>query len=221
MSRNGFLDTGVVIAFCFLLDSHHQNCKEYLGEMQEEGDSLYVSSEVEEEYSRKKSEIAEKLSEQVLEHRDFVTGFVDGRQMGPVEINEIQKNLRRWDEDASTFLIDYYDKKGNFAGKEEVLEELRNLSREIEKKAIERKSAVDSATVEWEKRDEYPELRSLLSVIHGSDRDICIMAHDLACHADGQTEFATTNPRDFVDDGRERLILENTEIDRVVDLAQR
>ncbi|MCX2818040.1 hypothetical protein EGH25_01550 [Haladaptatus sp. F3-133] len=108
-----------------------------------------------------------------------------------------------------------------FAGKEEVLEELRNLSREIEKKAIERKSAVDSATVEWEKRDEYPELRSLLSVIHGSDRDICIMAHDLACHADGQTEFATTNPRDFVDDGRERLILENTEIDRVVDLAQR
>ena len=221
MSQNAFLDTGVVIAFCFLLDRHHRNCEDYLRERQDDGDNLYLSSEVEDEYSRKKSEIAEKLSGQVLEHRDFVGDSADDGQLGPLDINELQRNLSRWGKEASGFLVQYYEEKGNFVSKEEILRELRDLSREIEKTAIERKQTVDSATEEWEKREEHPELHSLLSVIHGSDRHICIVAHDLACHADGETELATTNPNDFVDDGREELILEHTELDRIVDLARR
>lgn len=221
MNQNAFLDTGVVIAFCFLLDRHHQNCEEYIREKQENDNDLYVSSEVEEEYSRKKSEVAEKLSEQVLEHRDFVSDFADDGELGPTDINEIQKSLQKWSKEASRFLMSYYNEKGNFVNKKEVLKDLRDLSREIEKTAMERKQAVDSATDKWEKREEHSELRSLLSVIHGSDREICIVAHDLACHADGETEFATTNPNDFVDDGREELILEHTELDCVVDLAKR
>ena len=137
-----------------------------------------------------------------------------------MEINEMKKNLRRWDEDASEFLAEYYEKQGSFVAKRDVLKDLRNISREIERAAVQRKRGIDSVTEMWTRRDEYPELRTLLSMIHSSDLEICLTAHDVACHTDDITEFATTNPTDFVDDGREELILEHTELDEIVDLAR-
>jgi predicted nucleic acid-binding protein len=98
---------------------------------------------------------------------------------------------------------------------------LRQAARDLETIALKRKRSLDKETTEWEPQDPHGDVRSTLSMIHQQDLDICIHAHDLACCCDSETEFATANPTDFIDDGRETVNLEATELADIVDLANR
>jgi len=53
-------------------------------------------------------------------------------------------------------------------------------------------------TEDWEQQGDHPDVKQALSMIHEPDRTWAVEAHDLAAHNGGRTEFATTNPTDFI-----------------------
>lgn len=213
-----FLDTGVVIGYCFLLDDHHRNCREYLEENAEA--DLFVSETVETEYERAKQKVSRRLANGVRKHVRAIqrTDYED--ELGPMELDRLQNRVLDRDNDAYQFLYDFYDDGiGNFIRKSELCERLRGMSREIESFPLDRKRTLDSNVSVWECDDTYDGVEASLGMIPGNDRKICIEAHDLGCCTNSHTVFATVNPRDFVDDGVEETILEVTEIDEIENLA--
>lgn len=218
MVDSSLLDTGVVFGYCVPLDNHHDRCSEYVENV---NGTLYTTQTVETEFGAMKHDRIQELSNAVLDHRRSVAeADLDGT-LGPTDVDHLRNRVLDSDSDAAPCLYRFYDDLGSFVNRGEVLDRLSELAREVERVALQRKEALDVAVEEWRKRDDHPTVRSSLSAIHRTDRRICIEAHDLACNTDGETELATVNPRDFVDDGREELILDATEIDAVRDLAVR
>lgn len=213
-----FLDTGVVIGYCFLLDDHHRNCREYLEENTEA--DLFVSETVEREYDHAKQKVSRRLANGVREHVQAIkrTDYED--ELGPMELDRLQNRVLDRNNDAHQFLYDFYDEGlGNFVQKSELCERLRGMAREIESFPLDRKRTLDSRASVWKCDATYDGVETSLSMIPQDDRRICIEAHDLGRRGDSYTVFATVNPRDFVDDGAEESILEITEIDEIENLA--
>lgn len=218
MSDAAFLDTGVVFGYCVPLDQHHVRCSEYVEDTDR---TVYTTSTVDSEFQRMKRDRVQELATAVLDHvRALLRADFEGT-LGPMDVDDIQRRILARDDDAYQYLYWYYDDLEPFVARREVVEDLREFARDVESVALQRKEDLDSTVEEWVCRDSHRELRSDLSMIHDEDRRICVEAHDLACHVDGRTEFATVNPRDFLDDGREERILEATEIDAIRDLAIR
>jgi len=213
-----FLDTGVVIGYCFLLDDHHQNCRAYLEE--HPNSDLFVSKTVEDEYDYTKRNVSRRLANAVREHVRAVKRDNSENQLGPMELDRLQNRVLNRTNDAYQFLYDFYDEEiGNFVSKRDLCEKLRAMSREIESFPLERKRKLDSRITVWERTGNHDGIEASLSMIPGKDRKICIDAHDLGCWRASSTVFATVNPRDFVDEGREETILDVTEIDEIENLA--
>lgn len=213
-----FLDTGVVIGYCFLLDDHHQNCKTYFEE--HSTSDLFVSKTVEDEYNYTKQNVSHRLANAVREHIRAIKGDDCEDQLGPIELDRLQSQVLSRTNDAYQFLYDFYDEEiGNFVSKRDLCEKLRAMSREIESFPLERKRKLDSRITVWERMHNHDEIKASLSMIPGKDRKICIEAHDLGCWRASPTVFATVNPRDFVDEGREETILDITEINEIENLA--
>lgn len=215
-----FLDTGVVIGYCFTLDDHHYNCQEYIEDNAES--DLFVSNRVEAEYRHAKHEVSKRLANAVRQHiQDIMKDDCEG-QLGPMDISHLKRDVLHRSNDARMFLAEYYDSEvGNFIDKDVLLQNLRSMAREIESFPLERKEDLDERLHVWERTEDHTSVDSALSMIHREDRHICIDAHDLACTRDCPTEFGTVNPRDFIDGGRRETILSVTEIDSIRDLAAR
>lgn len=218
MSWATFLDTGVVIGYCFLLDDHHRNCRNYL---EENGEAdFYVSDTVENEYENAKRKVSRRLANGVRKHVRKVKRDECESELGPMDIDRLKSRVLDRNNDAYQFIYDFYEEGiGNFIQKPELCNRLRTMSREIESFPLERKQELDSRVAVWQCDQHYDAIEAALSMIPGDDRRICIDAHDLACSRDGHTVFATVNPRDFVDDGVEDTILEVTDIDEIENLA--
>jgi len=207
-----------VIGYCFLLDDHHRNCREYLEE-NEEAD-LFVSETVEEEYEHAKRKVSRRLANGVRKHVQAVkrTDYED--ELGPVELDRLQNHVLNRDNEAYQFLYDFYeDGLGNFVLKSELCGRLRGMSHEIESFPLDRKRELESKVSVWECKTTYDGVEASLGMIPVDDREICIEAHDLGRRRDSYTVFATVNPRDFVEDGVEETVLEVTEIDEIENLA--
>lgn len=213
-----FLDTGVVIGYCLLLDDHHRNCREYLEEHPEA--ELFVSETVESEYDHAKQKVSRRLANGVRKHVRAVKRDGCDDELGPMELDRLQGRILDRDNDAYQFLYDFYDEGiGNFVQKSALCERLRGMAREIESFPLERKQELDSEVTVWECDSTYDGVETLLSMIPGNDRRICIEAHDLASFRESRTSFTTVNPRDFIEDEREEIILDATEIDEIENLA--
>lgn len=218
MTDRGFLDTGVIFGHCVPLDQHHSRCESYI----EEASDLYVSGDVESEYSRMKKNRVDELAEDVRDHIKQLESANLDAQLNPIDINKIKKRHLDRGADVYGFLYRFYDEElGNFAQLAEIKQKLRQVARDLETIALKRKRTLDQHLTEWQPQDSHEDVRSTLSMIHQQDLDICVHAHDLACCCEGDTEFATTNPTDFIDDGRENAILNATKIARIMDLANR
>jgi len=218
MCRAAFLDTGVVIGYCFLLDDHHRNCREYLAENEEF--DLFVSETVQAEYDHAKQAVSSRLANAVRAHVRAIkrTDYED--ELGPMELDRLQNRVLSRNNDAHQFLYEFYDEEvGNFVRKSELCERLRKMSRDIESFPLDRKRNLDAEVRVWSCEATYDGIEASLDAIPGTDRRICIEAHDLGCSTESHTVFVTVNPRDFVDDGREETILDATEIDEIENLA--
>lgn len=218
MEEHAFLDTGVVLGFCFTVDTHHLKCKDYL---QENGKQCYVTADVEEAYKRKKPYLTERYSKAILDHADHIknSSAFEG-QLDSLDIRDIREDLLSPRNDSYQFLYWFYKRKApNYIQVTELCNQLREIARDIEGNALRRKETLDKLLERWCREEEYNLVADALSAIHEEDRDICLDAHDLACEQTGTVELATTDPKDFVKNGHKQLILEHTEIDDVISLA--
>lgn len=217
MTRSAFLDTGVLLGFCFTVDSHHSNCKEYLNGR---GTDFFISPTVEQEFDNTKYKLNTRYSEAVLDHVSKLEDSNFEGELDPMDLNDIKNGLLSRGNEAYSILYKFYDDTlPQFVQFGEVKTRLRNLSRDIEQMAIQRKEDLDRMVRLWRVSEDYPAVREALEEIHEPDRTICVEGHDLALNMDVETDLATTNPRDYVRNGRESLILGNTELSEVVNLA--
>ena len=214
-----FLDTGVVLGFCFRDDNHHYRCKRYL---ERDEMSLYISDHVESEHLNREPDLAQEIADGVLAHIDRLQGSGYKGQLDSMDTSQIRQNLIAGNNEASTTLHGYYrNDVHNFIQVEELISQLRDLSRDIEQNAIENRTWLLKQTEVWYRDEDYPVLTKSLSTIPWDDRRICLDAHDVTQARNEAVELATTNPTDLVDNGYRDLILEHTSLDDVVSLAVR
>ncbi|WP_436343373.1 hypothetical protein [Natronorubrum sp. FCH18a] len=218
MEVHAFLDTGVVLGFCFTTDMHHLKCKDYI---QDDEKQCYITADVNEAYKRKKPYLTERYSDAILDHADKIKGSSSFEgQLDSLDIRDIREDLLSAENDSYQFLYWYYKRKvPNYIMVEDLCRQLREIARDIEGSALKRKEILDDILEMWCRENDYESVADALSPVHAEDRDICLDAHDLACERTGTIELATTDPKDFVKNGHRELILENTEISDVVSLA--
>ena len=219
MSDASFLDTGVVLGFCFRDDSHHHRCRQYL----DNNDFvLFVSDHVVSEYLNREPSLAEEIADGIFNHIDRLRDSEFEGQLDSMDTSRIRQDLIAGHNVAGTTLHSFYrDEVPNYIQFDELTQRLRDLARDIEQNAIEnREDLMDQAEV-WERDEDYSEIDGELSEIPWDDRRICLDAHDVAEVTDYLMELATTNPTDLVDNGYRALILEETSLEDVVSLANR
>lgn len=217
MKSNSFLETGVLIGYCVLLDPHHAKCNSYIDNDSRE---LYTSEGVAEEYEVTKETVSTRLSSAVLDHVRDLKSDVSQGYLDPLDVNNVKKNVLHRGNNAFQFLYRYYDDVVNNGVQKQKLEEnLRDIARDIDRLVAFREDELEAMVRKWVIEDDHPTVEEALSMIHEPDRTWAVDAHDLALHNGGETEFATTNPTDFIYDGRKDTILENTALDDVVDLS--
>lgn len=220
MAESAFLDRGVVLGYCFTVKQQHRVCREYLAQDAKE---FYVTQEVESIYDQKKRELTEKYSDKIRNHgADLTRSKFDG-ELGPMELKEITNRIVPGS-GASGFLEEWYIREvPQIISMYRLKQRLRDLARDIERLAEERKDEFDDQVALWERERDYPNIRDQLEEIEKEKEEdvwICIDAHDLATRTDGYTELATTDLSDFIRGGRKRLILESTDLDEVVPIAE-
>jgi hypothetical protein len=217
-----FLDTGVVVGYCIRQDRHHRNCREYLESEIPEG-GAFVGPTVRDEYEHTKQTVTRRLSRGVRDHvRDVRRDDCSG-QLGPIDLNHLKSNVLNRGNDSYGFLYDYYHNElGNYVQKDELVQQLREMARDIESLPPTREPQFEELVADWTPRENHESVESSLSIITDTnDRSICVEAHDLACHTEEDVEFATVNPQDFVDDGVEQAILDITSLSGIRDLSNR
>jgi hypothetical protein len=219
MSDASFLDTGVVLGFCFRDDSHHHRCRQYLNEHDFE---LFVSDHVVSEYLNREPSLAQEIADGIFDHVARLHSSEFEGQLDSMDTSQIRQNLIAGDNKAGTTLHTFYsDEVPNFIQFGELTDRLRSLARDIEQNASENRESLMQTTEVWERDNDYPDVNDALSEVPWDDRRICLDAHDVAEVTDQMTELATTNPTDLVDNGYRELILEQTSLECVVSLADR
>lgn len=219
MPEASFLDTGVVLGFCFRDDTHHYRCREHLEEIDA---ALYISDHVESEFLNREPDLAEEISSGILDHVSRLQSSDYEGQLDSMDTSQIRQNLIAGDNPAGTTLHEFYrEQLPNFILVEELHERLRDLARDIEQLAMENRAWLMDRTEVWSRDDGYPDIEEAISTIPWDDRRICLDAHDVAEETSTTTELATTNPTDLVDDGARALVLEETSIDELISLAVR
>ncbi len=219
MSDASFLDTGVVLGFCFRDDSHHYRCRQYLDDHDFE---LFVSDHVVSEYLNREPSLAEEIADGIFDHIGRLQNSEFEGQLDSMDTSRIRQDLITGRNEAGTTLHAFYRNEiPNFIQFDELTERLRNLARDIEQNAIENREDLMAQVDVWERDEDYSDIDDELLEIPWDDRRICLDAHDVAEVTDYLTELATTNPTDLFDDGYRTLILEQTSLEDVVSLANR
>jgi predicted nucleic acid-binding protein len=219
MAEASFLDTGVVLGFCFRDDDHHYRCKQYL---EDHEFSIFISDHVEAEYLNRKPSLAEEVADGVFGHiSDLKRSDYEG-QLDSMDLAQIRQSMISSRNEAATTLRDFYQNElPNFVQVAEVTSRLRNLARDIEQLAEENQTWLLQRAEVWEREEEYEEIDDALAAIPWDDRRICLDAHDVVEQTDLETELATTNPQDLTEEGTRALVLAETSIDDIIDLAVR
>lgn len=218
MTVDAFLDKGVILGYCFLVDPAAKECRRYVSA---EGKQLYATEHVERVFQRKRDEILERQRNGVLSHcRELRTDY--SGTLSEEDVSELRSGVDRYENDAWRYLEDYYEGKVG-ESVTDVDRELRGLARGLEKLAEERREELYERLIDWIRfrdysGDEY-DLHDELSGLKAEDRTddfrVVLDAHDVGVECDGVTELATNNPTEFADDAYGEQILTHTEIDRI------
>lgn len=217
MSTSSFLDKGILLGYCFSIDTHHQECRGYLFR---DDVRPYYTEDVREAFEENKDRMVRDHRTELLHHaRVLEQSRFDG-ELAESELNEIRSEIvtRSDYPNAWRYLGDYYEGLSS-ASVKRILDEIREIAREIESTAYARFSEMVGMVTLWSRAEAYPTVQTALAEIRRSKEEdlwICIDAHDLAERVDGHTELATTDFNDLIDGGRRELILEHTSLDDVV-----
>lgn len=216
MTEAGFLDKSILLGFCFRTDPHHARCREYL----EEGKDYYITEEIDDAFERNRERMTQEHADAIRLHIKDIRDSPHGGLLGSNDLQDIRENVLFEGNEVSEFLDRWYGESVESGITTSELEDrLRYLARDIERRAYQRKAEFDEIVVLWEREDGYPEVKSALSEMSAEDMFVCVDAHDVAVHIDEATELATADESDFIEDGREELILEHTALDAIVGLS--
>lgn len=217
MSTSSFLDKGILLGFCFSIDTHHRKCRGYLFR---DDVSPYYTEDVREAFEENKDRMVRDHRTELLHHARVLEQSSYGGALTETELDEIRSEVvtRSDYPNAWRYLGDYYESLSS-PSVTRILDEIREIAREIESTAHARFSEMEGMVTLWSRAEAYPTVQTALDEIRSSKEEdlwICIDAHDLAEHIDGHTELATTDFKDLIDGGRRELILEHTSLDDVV-----
>ena len=214
MPDNVFLDKGILLGYCFTVDKHHQKCKDYLSK---QGPEVYITEYIDGVYEAKVETLIKRHREAILDHvNDLTRSHFDG-EIGPMEAKKIKSQMLTTKNEAWRYLRDYYDNI-SISSVYQVKDELRGLTRELDKLAEERKEEFDERVQIWTREKEYSHLEEDLGALKADDEEdywVCVDAHDFADRTDGETELATNNPSDYGENSHGPAILEHTAIDTI------
>lgn len=195
MTENAVLDKGLILGYCFFSDPHHERCLEYIDF--EETD-YFTTRQIEEIYHRKHQDIIRTHRRAILDHaRNVTDGY--GGTLHEEDIQEIRAGIDRGNTPAWRYLLDFY--RGR-TGQDVyvVTKELRNLARDLEQRAEQRKEVLYAELQSWLRIDSHEAVQEQLEPLRQRDEEdfwVCIDAHDIAANIAGDTELATTDPKDF------------------------
>lgn len=215
MADAGFLDKGVLLGFCFRSDPHHARCRDYL-----ETDVIpYITEEINEAFERNRKRMTQDHADAIRLH---VKDLLHTRHEGPLgreDLQNIQENVLFEGNEVSEFLERWCRSQVDSGlTVSELQDRLRYLARDIERRAYQRKEEFDDLVTMWDREYDYPEVTNALSEMSAEDMYVCVDAHDLAVQLEDVTEPATTDS-DFIEGGREELILETTALTAIVELS--
>lgn len=221
MTTSAFLDTGVVLGYCFTLDNHFSKCNNYIENC--DGKDLFTSNTVESEYNHRKTGLNRELSNEVMKHRTWVLRAGFEGQLGPVDLRDIKQDYLNRSWDSYNSLHHWYSNEvEQFIHIDDLLDRLERMARQIEANAIKRKQQLYQDVTVWTLQNSHSAVDDALTPdVPEDDRQICIEAHDVAVENGEETELATINPSDLWDDGLKDLILQETDLSDVIDLAVR
>lgn len=213
MADNSFLDKGVVLGYCFLTDTHHVKCADYI---ESENAEFFATKQVEDIFRKTKKRIIKNHRRAIFDFIAKINSHYSG-SLSSSDIEEIQEMVDRYENDAWRYLLDHFEGR---EGEElyVVTKKLREIVRDMEQMAQERNEYLDSIVLGWVRYSTYPEMEDKLESLLEQDPEdfgIALDAHDVAKHLEGTTELATNNPSDFDDDNVRAEILENTDIDDI------
>lgn len=216
MTEAGFLDKSVLLGFCFRTDPHHARCREYLEREKE----YYITEEIDEAFERNRERMTQDHADAIRLHVKDIRDAPYSGPLGSNDLAEIRENVLFEGNEVSEFLERWYTETVESGITASELEDrLRYLARDIERRAYRRRSEFDEIVIMWEREDEYPDVKDVLSEMSAEDMFVCVDAHDVAIHLDEETELATADESDFIENGREALILEHTALDAIVGLS--
>jgi hypothetical protein len=213
MTENAFLDKGIVLGYCFLLDPHFEECQRYVRTGSED---FYTTKQVEDIYEKKREELVSRHRNAIQSHISSLIGECSGT-LTQEDVDCIVSELRQSSNPSRSFLTDFYAAKVGEPVKK-VARQLRGIARDIEQLAEERKEELYPLLHEWARLSRYPDLHEKLAGLKRDDEEdfyVVLDAHDVASNLDGETDLATTNPADFGESGYRSEILEHTEIDNI------
>jgi hypothetical protein len=216
MPESAFLDKSVLLAFCFRTDPHHAICRNYL----ENEKDYYITEEIDDAFDRNRDRMTRDHADAIRLHIKDIRDSPHNGPLGSSDLRDIRENVLFDGNAVSEFLDRWYaGSVENGITVSELEDRLRYLSRDIERLAYKRKNEFDELVIMWIREDEYPDVADALSVMSAEDMFVCIDAHDLAVNLDSGTELATADESDFIENGRESLILDNTELDAIIGLS--
>jgi|APHM01.1.fsa_nt_gi hypothetical protein len=127
MTVDAFLDKGVVLSYCFLVDPAVEECRRSISA---EGKQPYATEHVERVFERKRDEILERQRSGVLSHcRTLRAKYSD--MLSKENVSELRAGIDRYENDAWRYLEDYYEGKPGGAVTD-VDRELRGLAHQSE-----------------------------------------------------------------------------------------
>lgn len=217
MSTSSFLDKGILLGYCFSINAHHRECRDYLFRADV---SPYYTEDVREAFEENKDRMVRDHRTELLHHARVLEQSSYGGALTETELDEIRSEVvtRSDYPNAWRYLGDYYEALSSPSVKR-ILDEIREIAREIESTAHTRFSEMEGMVTLWSRAEAYPTVQTALDEIRSSKEEdlwICIDAHDLAERVDRHTELATTDFNDLIDGGRRELILEHTSLDDVI-----
>ena len=218
---NSFLDTSVVIGFCFYLDHHGVKCRRYVSDtILYGGADGFKSTNVDREFNNKVDKKIPEIREELLQHRKkLLQSSVEG-SLDALDLEDVKRDHIETDWEIELALKTWYDKEVDTGiGHDDLAERIRKLAKEIESRVNQRSSKLDENLTTISRTKSYSKIESKLTRIPSDDRAICLDAHHVAKNNGGQVELATTNPVHFVNNGREHLIKSETAISNIENLA--
>ncbi|OUJ18869.1 PIN family nuclease [Methanonatronarchaeum thermophilum] len=172
-----FVDTNVIIGYCFAPDMHHIPAVDFVNSKNE----LIASVNVIDEWDSVKKDVEEKKIDKISESREKIRKECLSEKIK--NIDQIEDYFNNY---VSDFLFEIINEKFDFPIKKmEILRYLRTLSHELESIPYIRYDEIQEKIEIHKREDEYPKEHEKLSEIgihsrnnKGGDREILLDCHD-------------------------------------------